>query len=70
MLLNLGSRERTAAEYRELLSQAGFRMTRVVRTAAPLSVVEARAGDARRRRPTHQRAAADRQPHQARTSGG
>jgi C-methyltransferase len=44
MLLNLGSRERTAAEYRELLSQAGFRMTRVVRTAAPLSVVEARAG--------------------------
>jgi len=70
MLLNLGSRERTAAEYRELLSQAGFRMTRVVRTAAPLSVVEARAGDARRRRPTHQREAADRQPHQARTSGG
>lgn len=44
MLLNLGSRERTAAEYRELLSQAGFRMTRVVRTAAPLSVVEAKAG--------------------------
>ncbi|MDA3664748.1 methyltransferase [Mycobacterium xenopi] len=38
MLLNLGSRERTAAEYRELLSQAGFRMTRVVRTAAPLSL--------------------------------
>jgi hypothetical protein len=44
MLLNLGSRERTAAEYRELLSQAGFRMTRVVRTASPLSVVEARVG--------------------------
>jgi C-methyltransferase len=43
MLLNLGSRERTAAEYRNLLSQAGFRMTRVVQTASPLSVVEARA---------------------------
>jgi C-methyltransferase len=42
MLLNLGARERTAAEYRDLLSQAGFRMTRVVQTAAPLSVVEAR----------------------------
>ncbi|OBB95179.1 methyltransferase [Mycobacterium sp. 852002-40037_SCH5390672] len=43
MLLNLGARERTAGEYRELLSQAGFQMTRVVRTASPLSVVEARA---------------------------
>ena len=41
MLLNLGSRERTADEYRELLGQAGFRMTRVVPTASPLSVVEA-----------------------------
>jgi C-methyltransferase len=41
MLLNLGSRERTADEYRELLGQAGFRMTRVVQTASPLSVVEA-----------------------------
>jgi C-methyltransferase len=43
MLLNLGARERTAAEYRNLLSQAGFRLTRVVQTASPLSVVEARA---------------------------
>jgi C-methyltransferase len=43
MLLNLGARERTAAEYKDLLSQAGFRMTRVVQTASPLSVVEARA---------------------------
>jgi C-methyltransferase len=41
MLLNLGARERTAAEYRDLLSQAGFQMTRVVQTASPLSVVEA-----------------------------
>ena len=43
MLLNLGARERTAAEYRDLLDQAGFDMTRVVQTASPLSVVEARA---------------------------
>lgn len=43
MLLNLGARERTATEYRDLLSQAGFQMTRVVPTASPLSVVEARA---------------------------
>jgi hypothetical protein len=42
MMLNLGARERTAAEYRDLLSEAGFRMTRVVQTASPLSVVEAR----------------------------
>ena len=43
MLLNLGARERTAAEYRDLLSHAGFRMTRVVQTATPLSIVEATA---------------------------
>jgi C-methyltransferase len=43
MLLNLGSRERTGAEYQELLSRAGFRMTRVLQTASPLSVVEAEA---------------------------
>lgn len=42
MLLNLAARERTAVEYRNLLSQAGFRMTRVVQTASPLSIVEAR----------------------------
>lgn len=42
MLLNLAARERTAAEYRNLLSQAGFRMTRLVPTASPLSIVEAR----------------------------
>ena len=43
MLLNLGARERVAAEYRNLLSQAGFQMTRVVHTASPLSVIEAQA---------------------------
>jgi hypothetical protein len=43
MLLNLGARERTAAEYRNLLGQGGFEMTRLVSTASPLSLVEARA---------------------------
>jgi C-methyltransferase len=43
MLLNLGARERTAAEYRNLLAQAGFEMTRLVATASPLSLMEARA---------------------------
>jgi C-methyltransferase len=42
MLLSLAGRERTAEEYRKLLLQAGWRMTRVVQTASPLSVVEAR----------------------------
>lgn len=46
MLLNLGSRERTADEYRRLLAHAGFRMTRVVPTASPLCVVEAVVDDA------------------------
>lgn len=41
MLLNLGSRERTAEEYRKLLGQAGFQMTRIVPTASPLNVIEA-----------------------------
>ncbi|UMB70214.1 acetylserotonin O-methyltransferase [Mycobacterium paraterrae] len=42
MLLNLAARERTATEYRKLLSQAGFEMIRLVPTASPLSLVEAR----------------------------
>jgi hypothetical protein len=46
MLLNLGSRERTEQEYRKLLQQAGFRMTRVVPTASPLSVIVAVVDDA------------------------
>lgn len=41
MLLVAASRERTAAEYGELLKRAGFDMTRVVETASPFSVVEA-----------------------------
>jgi O-methyltransferase domain len=41
MLAVPGGRERTAEEYGALLSQAGFRMTRVVPTASAVSVVEA-----------------------------
>lgn len=42
MLANIGGRERTAAEYGDLLARAGFQMTRVVPTASPASLVEAR----------------------------
>jgi C-methyltransferase len=41
MLIGAAARERTAAEYAQLLSRTGFRMTRVVQTASPFSVVEA-----------------------------
>lgn len=44
MLLGANGRERTAAEYRALLERAGFRMTRVVPTASPFSLVEAKPG--------------------------
>jgi hypothetical protein len=41
ILVEFDARERTAAGYAELLGRAGFRMTRVVETASPYSVVEA-----------------------------
>jgi hypothetical protein len=41
MLVCASARERTAAEYGQLLQQAGFRMNRVVQTASPFSLVEA-----------------------------
>ena len=41
VLVEFDARERTAAGYAELLGRAGFRMTRVVGTASPYSVVEA-----------------------------
>jgi C-methyltransferase len=43
MLLLLGARERTAAEFRTLLSSAGFEVRRIVGTGSPagLSVIEA-----------------------------
>jgi hypothetical protein len=36
-----GGEERTEAEYAPLLEKAGFRLTRVVPTASPVSIVEA-----------------------------
>jgi hypothetical protein len=44
MLLGANGRERTAAEYRALLERAGLRMTRVVPTVSPFSLVEAKPG--------------------------
>lgn len=41
MLVHPGGRERTAGEYRDLLARAGFRMTRVIGTPGPMSIVEA-----------------------------
>lgn len=41
MLVTQAGRDRTAAEYRTLLERAGFRVTRVVPTASPFSIVEA-----------------------------
>lgn len=43
MLVQAGARERTSDEYRKLYEQAGFRLTRVVPTAAPISLVEGKA---------------------------
>ncbi|QUR67496.1 methyltransferase [Mycobacterium spongiae] len=43
MLLMQAGRERTIAEHRALLGDAGFEMTRLLATASPLSLVEARA---------------------------
>jgi hypothetical protein len=41
MLILIGGRERSAAEYGRLFEQAGFRLTRVIPTSSPLSIVEA-----------------------------
>lgn len=43
MLIINNGRERTAEEYRRLLGDAGFEMTRVVPTASRFSIIEARA---------------------------
>jgi hypothetical protein len=40
-MLVIGGQERTEAEYRELLERAGLRLTRVVSSAGPHSVIEA-----------------------------
>ena len=41
MLVNLTGRERTEAEFRQLLSGAGWRLTRVLPTESPTQIVEA-----------------------------
>jgi hypothetical protein len=41
MLLMARGRERTAQEYQALVEAAGFRVTRVVKTRSPASVIEA-----------------------------
>jgi hypothetical protein len=41
MLVAVGGKERTHAEWATLLSRAGFRLNRVVPTATPVSIVEA-----------------------------
>ncbi len=40
MLAITGGRERTEAEYRALLSAAGFRLTKIIPTAAPFKIIE------------------------------
>lgn len=42
MLVAAGGQERTRGEYAELLSQAGFRLQRVVPTTSPMTIIEAR----------------------------
>lgn len=41
MLVTAGGRERTRAEYANLLRRSGFRLTRVLDTVTPLSIIEA-----------------------------
>jgi hypothetical protein len=41
MLIATGGKERTEVEYRELLESSGFRLTRIVPTKSPFSIVEA-----------------------------
>ena len=45
MLAILGGKERTAGEYSSLLTEAGFKLSRIVSTASPFSVIEARLDD-------------------------
>jgi O-methyltransferase domain len=41
MLVAVGGKERTRAEWANLLGRAGFRLKRVVPTATPVSIIEA-----------------------------
>ena len=40
MLIMTGGRERTEDEYRTLLKASGYRLTRIISTASPMSVIE------------------------------
>ncbi len=40
MLLIPGGCERTEAEYRELFTKAGFKLTKIIPTESPMSVIE------------------------------
>jgi hypothetical protein len=42
IMLNIGGRERTQAEYARLLGEAGLTLTRVLPTETTFSVIEAR----------------------------
>lgn len=42
LMLLVGGKERTSTQYSELLASAGFQLDRVVQTASPASIVEAR----------------------------
>jgi hypothetical protein len=41
MLIYVGGCERTEPQYGDLLAAGGFRLTRIVPTASPLSIIEA-----------------------------
>ncbi len=41
MLTSPGGKERTAEEYRALVTQAGFRLMRIIETKSPFSIIEA-----------------------------
>jgi DNA-binding transcriptional ArsR family regulator len=45
MVMSSGGRNRTEAQFRVLLDQAGLRLTRIVPSSGPVSLVEAVAGD-------------------------
>ena len=42
MLVRLGGRERTEAEYRDMYAKAGFKLERIVPTPTEVSVIEGR----------------------------
>jgi DNA-binding transcriptional ArsR family regulator len=44
LVMTDGGRERTVAEYRDLLARAGFALTRVIPTRGPIAVIEAAPG--------------------------